>query len=202
MRPLFRMGKNSIDGTGARVETSGGIQASLGGRYAMALFELARDERQIDAVSASLSTLNQAVAGSDDFRRLVASPLLNRTDAANAVAAVAPQLGLDPLTTKFLGVLAANRRLRDLPAIMRAFRQLAAAWRGETTAEVISAHPLDADQLDALKAKLRAQTGKDVSIETTVDKDILGGLIVKLGSRQVDGSIRTKLNMLAHAMKG
>lgn len=168
----------------------------------MALFELARDERQIDAVSASLSTLNQAVAGSDDFRRLVTSPLVGRTDAGRAVAAVAPQLGLDPLTTKFLGVLAANRRLRDLPAIMRAYRQLAAQYRGETTAEVISAHPLDADQLEALKAKLKAQTGKDVSIETTVDRDILGGLIVKLGSRQVDGSIRTKLNMLAHAMKG
>ena len=201
-RPCFRMGKNSSDGTDARVETSGGIQASLGGRYAMALFELARDEKQIDAVSASLSTLNQAVAGSDDFRRLVTSPLVNRGDAAHAVAAVAPQLGLDPLTTKFLGVLAANRRLRDLPAIMRAYRQLAAGHRGETTAEVVSAHPLDADQLDALKAKLSAQTGKTVSIEATVDKDILGGLIVKLGSRQVDGSIRTKLNMLAHAMKG
>ncbi|WP_076068613.1 F0F1 ATP synthase subunit delta [Sphingomonas montana] len=184
------------------METSGGIQASLGGRYAMALFELARDERQIDVVSASLSTLNQAVAGSDDFRRLVTSPLVGRVDAARAVAAVAPQLGLDPLTTKFLGVLATNRRLRDLPAIMRSFRMLAAAHRGETTAEVVSAHPLDADQLDALKAKLKAQTGKDVSIEATVDQSILGGLIVKLGSRQVDGSIRTKLNMLAHAMKG
>ena len=80
-RPCFRMGKNSSDGTDARVETSGGIQASLGGRYAMALFELARDEKQIDAVSASLSTLNQAVAGSDDFRRLVTSPLVNRGDA-------------------------------------------------------------------------------------------------------------------------
>ncbi|HEX8447527.1 MAG TPA: F0F1 ATP synthase subunit delta [Sphingomonas sp.] len=184
------------------METSGGIQASLGGRYAMALFELARDEKQIDAVSASLSTINQAATGSADFARLIASPIVNRTDAAHAVAGVAAELALDPLTTKFLGVLAANRRLRDLPAIMRAYRQLAANYRGETTADVISAHPLDADQLDALKTRLKAQTGKDVSIETTVDPAILGGLIVRLGSRQVDGSIRTKLNMLAHAMKG
>lgn len=191
-----------IRGNGARVETSGGIQASLGGRYATALFELARDEKQLDAVSASLATLRQALATSDDFRRLTASPLVSRQEAAAASASVASSLGLDPLTARFLGVLAQNRRLSQLGAVIRAYNMLAAQYRGETTAGVVTARPLDDDQVAALKSKLKAQTGKDVAIEATVDPAILGGLVVKLGSRQIDGSIRTKLNMLATAMKG
>jgi F-type H+-transporting ATPase subunit delta len=184
------------------VETSGGIQASLGGRYATALFELARDGKALDAVAESLAALKRALAESGELRALVQSPVVSRDNAGRAIAATAASMGLDPLTTKFLGVLAANRRLRDLPAIIRAFTQLNAGYHGQTSAEVISAHPLDADQVEALKAKLRQQTRKDVAIDLTVDPAILGGLIVRLGSRQIDGSIRTKLNTLAHAMKG
>ncbi|WP_157218759.1 F0F1 ATP synthase subunit delta [Flavisphingomonas formosensis] len=184
------------------MENSGGIQASLSGRYATALFELARDEKKLDAVSASLATLKTALAESDDFRRLTTSPLVSREEAAKAIAATAGAMALDPLTTNFLGVLARNRRLGQLGAAIRAFSALAARHRGETTAEVTSAHPLSSDQIDALKAKLKSQLARDVAIDLTVDPAILGGLIVKVGSRQVDGSIRTKLNSLAHAMKG
>ncbi len=184
------------------MENSGGIQASLAGRYATALFELARDERQLDAVSASLATVKASIAESDELRRLIASPLIGRDEARRAIAAVVPAMGLDPLTGNFLGVLAQNRRLGQIDAVIRAFGQLLARHRGEATADVISAHPLSDDQIEALKAKLKQQTGRNVSIDLKVDPAILGGLIVKVGSRQVDGSIRTKLNTLATAMKG
>ena len=185
-----------------RVENSGGIQASLSGRYATALFGLARDEKAIDAVSASLQTLKSALADSEDLRRLTSSPIVSRAEAARAIAAAAGAMGLDPLTTKFLGVLAQNRRLGQLGAVIRAYGQLAAAHRGETTAEVTSAHPLSATQVKALKAKLKTQLARDVAVDLTVDPSILGGLIVKIGSRQIDSSIHSKLNTLASAMKG
>jgi F-type H+-transporting ATPase subunit delta len=184
------------------VEHSGGIQASLSGRYATALFELARDGSQLDQVGASLATLKQALADSDDLKRLVASPLVTRTEAAKAVAALAGPLGLDPLTAKFLGVLAQNRRLSRLGPIIRDFNALSARHRGETSAQVITAHPLDAGQTAALTARLKSIVGSEVAVDATVDPSILGGLIVRLGSRQIDGSIRTKLNALATAMKG
>jgi F-type H+-transporting ATPase subunit delta len=191
-----------LPGDRARVDISGGIQASLSGRYAMALFELARDERALDTVSADFDGVKQALSESDDLRMLTRSPLIGRSDAGKAIAAVAASMGLSPLTTKFLGVLAKNGRLFELPAVIRAFKTLVANHRGETSAEVISAHPLDAEQIGALKDKLRQRFGRDVTIDAKVDKAILGGLIVKLGSRQIDGSIRTKLNSLANAMKG
>lgn len=184
------------------MENSGGIQASLSGRYATALFDLARDEKAIDAVSASLQTLKGALADSEDFRRLTTSPLVSRAEALKAVAATAMALGLDPLTTKFLGVLAQNRRLGQIAQVIRSFNQLAAAHRGEITAEVTSARALTATQVKALKAKLKTQLARDVAVELSVDPSILGGLIVKVGSRQIDGSIRSKLNSLAIAMKG
>lgn len=184
------------------MENSGGIQASLSGRYATALFDLARDEKAIDAVSASLQTLKGALADSEDFRRLTTSPLVSRAEALKAVAATATALGLDPLTTKFLGVLAQNRRLGQIAQVIRAFNNLAAAHRGEITAEVTSARALTATQVKALKAKLKTQLARDVAVDLTVDPSILGGLIVKVGSRQIDGSIRSKLNSLAIAMKG
>jgi F-type H+-transporting ATPase subunit delta len=168
----------------------------------MALFELARDEKSLDAVSASLANLKTALRESDDLRRLVGSPLVSREAATAAIGGLAAAMQLDPVTTKFLGVLASNRRLAQLANVISAFNMLAARYRGETTAEVTSAHALAPDQVDALKARLKAQTGRDVAIEAKVDPAILGGLIVKLGSRQIDGSIRTKLNTLAHAMKG
>jgi F-type H+-transporting ATPase subunit delta len=185
-----------------RVETSGGIQASLAGRYASALFDLARGERQIDAVSRSLDALGSALVDSREFGELIASPLVSRDQAGKAFAALAPQLGIDPLTTNFLGVLAMNGRKGELRAIIRAFGRLAADHRGETTAEIVTAYPLKDDQVAALKTQLRARAGRDVNLDASVDPNLLGGIVVKLGSQMIDASIRTKLNRLAQAMKG
>lgn len=195
-------GMKSDLGVEARVENSGGIQASLAGRYATALFELARDEKQLETVGTSLAALRQALAESAEFRELTTSPLIARDDAVKAVDATAGAMRLDPLTTNFLGVLAHNRRLGQLGAVIRAFNMLAAAHRGETTAEVTSAHALSDDQVAALKTNLRTRLGRDVAVDLSVDPAILGGLVVKVGSQMIDGSIRTKLNTLAQAMKG
>ena len=184
------------------MENSGGIQASLAGRYASALFGLARDERQIDAVSRSLDSLGAALGESADLRLLVASPLVDRDDAGKAFAGLASAMKLDPITTNFLGVLAKNGRKGELLPVIRTFRQLAAAHRGETTAEVTSARPLDDGQVASLKTQLKARAGRDVAIDARVDPSILGGLVVKLGSQMIDASIRTKLNRLAQAMRG
>ena len=184
------------------METSGGIQASLAGRYASALFGLARDQRQIDAVGRSLAALSSALADSRDFAELVVSPMVSRQDAAKAFAGLAPQLGLDPISTNFLGVLARNGRKSELARIIRFFKRIAAEHRGEISAEVLTAHPLKDDQVAALKAQLKKRAGRDVAIEATVDPQILGGIVVKLGSQMIDASIRTKLNRLALAMKG
>jgi F-type H+-transporting ATPase subunit delta len=184
------------------VENSAGIQASLSGRYATALFELARDSRILAQVEASLATVGQALAESEDFKALTVSPLVSRSDAAKAVAATAAALKLDGTTANFLGVLAQNRRLGALPQIIRAFRQLASAHRGETTAQVTSAHPLSDAQVDALKQQLRTRIGRDVAIDLAVDPSLLGGLVVKIGSQMIDSSIKTRLNSLAQAMKG
>jgi F-type H+-transporting ATPase subunit delta len=184
------------------VETSGGIQASLAGRYASALFGLARDERQIESVGSSLEALNQALADSREFTQLVSSPLVDRDDAARAFAAIADKLGLDPITANFLQVLARNGRKGQLQPVIRMFRRLAAEHRGETTAEVVTAHPLKDDQVAKLKQQLKARAGRDVAIETRVYPDILGGIVVKMGSRMIDASIRSKLNRLAQVMKG
>jgi F-type H+-transporting ATPase subunit delta len=190
------------NGDTTRVEQSSGIQASLGGRYALALFELAREGQGIEAVERSLASVTAALAESEDFRRLTTSPLIGRADAGRAIAAAADGLDLDPVTRNFLGVLAHNRRLAELPAIVRAFRQLAARHRGEATAEVTSAHPLSDEQVDALKDQLRRRIGRDVSVDLRVDPALLGGLVVRLGSQMIDSSIRTRLNALASAMKG
>ena len=184
------------------MDNSGGIRASLAGRYASALFDLARDQRQIESVGKSLDALGQALLDSKDFNELVTSPLVSREEAGKAFAALAPQLGLDPITTNFVGVLARNGRKGVLQSVIRAFRRLASEHRGEATAEVVTARPLNHDQLAQLRQQLRARAGRDVNIDATVDTTILGGIVVKLGSQQIDASIRTKLNRLAQAMKG
>jgi F-type H+-transporting ATPase subunit delta len=200
-RLIIHMG-NSLFWSFERMETSGGIRASLAGRYASALFDLAREERQIESVSASLDTVGAALAESRDLKALTTSPLVKREDAAKAIAATSDSLGLDPLTRRFLGVLAKNGRLSQLNAVIRTFARLAAQHRGETTAEVTSAFPLNDDQMAALKANLKARGGNDVAIDAKVDPAILGGIVVRLGSRMIDASIKTKLNNLAYAMKG
>jgi F-type H+-transporting ATPase subunit delta len=189
-------------GRSKRVDHSSGIRASLAGRYATALFALAEENNSIDAVQSSLATLSAMMAESADLRALTSSPVLSRDDAGRAIAATAKALGLDKLSTNVLGVLAANRRLDQIPAVIRAFSTLASGHRGEITAEVTSAHPLDDKQIDALKAQLKKRVGSDVSVSTAVDPSILGGLVVKIGSQMIDSSIKTRLNTLSQAMKG
>ncbi len=180
----------------------GSIQASLGGRYATALFDLAAESKTIETVEASLGKVRAALDQSDDFKALTTSPVVARDAAAKAVLATAAELGVDPTTKNFLGVLAQNRRLGELPAIIRAFRMLAARHRGEVSADVASAHPLSDDQVAELKQQLRQRVGREVSVELHVDPALLGGLVVRIGSQMIDSSIRTRLNTLAHAMKG
>lgn len=184
------------------MDNSGGIQASLSERYARALFDLAVQNKALDGVSQSLATLKAAHDESEDLRSVTSNPMIGRKAAANAIGAVAGHLKLDGLTNNFLQVLAGNSRLSALPAIITAFNALAANHRGEVTAQVTTAHPLDAAQTKALAAKLKAKMGKDVAIEASTNPDILGGLIVKIGSQMIDNSISTKLNTLALAMKG
>jgi F-type H+-transporting ATPase subunit delta len=185
-----------------RVENSGGIQASLSGRYATALFDLARAGKKIDVVGKDLGSLNKALNGSPDLRTLTTNPLITRAAAVRSVAALGKAMKLDKLTTKFLGVVAQNRRLADLGAIIGSFNSLSAAHRGETTAEVTSAHKLEAAQVTALKKQLKTKIGRDVTVVQKVDPAILGGLVIKIGSQMIDSSIKTRLNTLASAMKG
>lgn len=184
------------------MEISGGITASLQGRYASALYDLASEQAAVTQVESDLEKLDQAILGSADLAALIRNPQIGRDAAAKAIDAVAGVLGLSPLTKNFLGVLAANRRLGKLPEVVRAFTTIAAAARGEASAEVTSAHPLSAAQLKSLAEKLKARQGKDVKITAKVDPEILGGLVVRIGSTQIDSSIRTRLNTLANAMKG
>jgi len=184
-----------------RVDISAGIQASLAGRYASALFELASEHGTVTAVESDLENLAAALAESGELREVTRNPELSRKAQGDAIAAVANHLRLSDLTRNFLGVLAANRRLGAVGDMIRAFQAIAAAQRGEVTAEVASAHPLTDEQLAALKDKLTARQGRTVKLKPSVDPDLLGGLVVTIGSQRIDGSIRTRLNSLAQAMK-
>ena len=184
------------------MDISGGIQASLSGRYALALFALASEQKKLEAVGRDLAAISQALAESDALKALTTSPLVGRDEAVRAVAATAQTMRLDGITANFLGVLARNRRLSRLADVIRAFNTLSARHRGELTAEVTSAHSLDDGQVDAIRQNLRTRMGRDIAVDLNVDPAILGGLVVKIGSQMIDGSIRTKLNSLAQAMKG
>ncbi|MCB2057626.1 MAG: F0F1 ATP synthase subunit delta [Novosphingobium sp.] len=184
------------------MENSGGITASLQGRYAAALYELANENKAVASVESDLDSLGRALGESADLAALIRNPQIGRDAAAKAMEGVADLLKLSALTRNFLGVLAANRRLAALPDIVRAFASIAAAARGEVSAEVTSAHPLSSAQLKALEARLKAREGQDVKLSAKVDPEILGGLVVRIGSTQIDSSIRTRLNTLAQAMKG
>lgn len=183
------------------MDISAGIQASLAGRYASALFDLASENGTVTAVERDLGTLSAALGESPELRSVTTNPQLSRSAQAEAMAAIAEHLKLAPLTANFLGVLASNRRLAALPAIISAFRAIAAAQRGEISAKVTSAHPLSDEQLATLKDKLTARQGRTVMLSAEVDPDLLGGLVVTIGSQRIDGSIRTRLNSLAQAMK-
>ena len=184
------------------MELSAGIQASLAGRYASALFDLASEAGTITAVEGDLEKLADSLRESPELRALIKNPEVSREALGNVLAGIGSHLLLSELTKNFLGVLAQNRRVAELPATIRAFQSIAAAQRGEVTAEVASAHPLTDEQLSTLEHKLRAREGRTVKLKTRVDPDLLGGLVVTVGSKRIDGSIRTRLNSLAQAMKG
>lgn len=187
------------------MENSAGIQASLAGRYASALFDLAAEagakKDGVSAVEADLEKLHAALNESGELTNLISNPQVSRGQAASAIAAVGKKLKVSSLTQNFLGVLAGNRRLGDLPGMIRAFGTIAAAQRGEVTANVTSAHALSDSQLSTLKDKLTAREGRTVKLSADVDPELLGGLVVTIGSKRIDGSIRTRLNSLAQAMK-
>ena len=178
------------------------IAQGLSGRYATALFDLAIEHNSLDVVLASLDSLANGLEASDDLRALIGSPMVSRTAAAAGISGIASAMALDSLTTSFLGVLAQNRRLGVLKAIISDVRALAAARRGEVTAKVTSAQPLTKTQAAALAKKLKAGLGRDVALDLTTDPAILGGLIVRVGSRMIDSSIRTRLDALGQALKG
>ena len=184
------------------MEISAGIKASLAGRYASALFDLASEAGTVTAVESDLDRLEAALAESAELRALIRNPEVSRDQLGKVMSGIGAHLGLADLTKNFLGVLAANRRVADLPATIRAFHAIAAAQRGEVSAEVASAHALTDEQLAALETRLRAREGRTVKFKTRVDPDLLGGLVVTVGSKRIDGSIRTRLNSLAQAMKG
>jgi F-type H+-transporting ATPase subunit delta len=178
------------------------MTASMAGRYAAALFELAKDDGQLAQVEADLKAFQTMLDESEDLRRLVRSPVISAEDQAKGLAAILAKAGISGLTTNFFLLIARNRRLFAAADMLKDFRTILAAERGEVSADIASAHALTAEQMNALKDALRVQVGKDVQINTRVDPNLLGGLIVKLGSRMIDSSLRTKLNNLKVAMKG
>ena len=176
--------------------------SGVSGRYATALFELARDEKSIDAVKADLDRFDAMLADSADLKRLVRSPVFSggmRSRRRWPRCSTRPVFRAFP--PNFLKVLTANRRLFAVGDVIRAFSALVAKFKGEVTADVTVAETLSDKNLDALKAALKSVTGKDVALNVKVDPSIIGGLVVKLGSRMVDSSLRTKLNSIKNAMK-
>ena len=166
----------------------------------MALFDLARDEKSVDAVKADLDKFDAMLAESQDLNRLVRSPVFTSDIQGKALSAVLAQAGITGIAANFLKLLTANRRLFIIRDAITSFRALVAKYKGEATADV-TAEALNDKNLDSLKAALKSVTGKDVVLNVKVDPSIIGGLIVKLGSRMVDSSLRTKLNSIKHAMK-
>lgn len=178
------------------------IVTGIAGRYATALFELALEQGAADDVAGDLKGLGALINESDDLLRLVRSPVLTRAEQSRAMAAILEKAGVHTLTRKFVGLIAANRRLFALPAMIGAYQKLLAAHRGEIAGEVISASPLSDAQLDAVRKQLAQAMGQEVQLESAVDESLIGGLVVRVGSRMVDYSLRTKLQNLKVAMKG
>ncbi len=172
------------------------ILAGVAGRYASALFELAQEERQLEQVEQDLTTFQQLLNESEDLRRLVRSPVFSSDEQLAAISAVLDRVGIGGLAGNFLKLAARNRRLFALPDMIKAFHAMCARARGEVEADVISAFPLKDEQMQELKNALKGSVGKDVKVHLKVDPKLLGGLVVKIGSRMIDSSLRTKLNSL------
>jgi F-type H+-transporting ATPase subunit delta len=178
------------------------IISGMAGRYGNALFELARDSNAVDAVKADLERFDALIADNPDLNRLVRSPVFGADEQLRALAAILDKAGIKGLAANFLRVITTNRRLFAVRDMIRAYRVLAARQKGEVTAEVTVAEPLSDKNIGALKDALKSVTGgKDIDLDMNVDPAIIGGLIVKVGSRMVDSSLRTKLNAIKIAMK-
>ena len=181
-------------------ETTG--VSGLAERYAAALFDLADERRTLDEVASDLRQMRAMLAASVDLSRLVRSPILTRGEQGKAISVLATQAGFSPLVRDFLAVVAKNRRLFAIPAMIEAYLAKLAERRGEVTAEVTAARPLSETQLALLSEQLRRSVGRRVSVDARVDSGLIGGMIVKVGSRMVDGSLKNKLQRLQLAMKG
>jgi len=183
------------------VATDDPMMASVAGRYAAALFDLASDEKKVGDVEADLAKFQSLLDMSADLTNLVKSPLYSADEQSAAIEKLAAKAGIGPLTVNFLKLLIKNRRLFAISDMIKAYRALMARSRGEVTAEVTSAVALNEEQIEELKQTLKASVGKDVQLATRVDPSLLGGLIVKIGSRMVDSSLRTKLFNLRLSLK-
>jgi F-type H+-transporting ATPase subunit delta len=176
--------------------------SGMAGRYARALFELALEAKSVDAVRADLEKFDAMISESADLHRLVRSPVFGAEEQGKALAAVIAKAGIGGLAANFLKLITANRRLFSVRDMIRDFRKLVAKWKGEVTAEVTAAEKLSDTHIEALKSALMSITGeKAIDLNVKIDPSIIGGLTVKLGSRMVDSSLRTKLNAIKHAMK-
>jgi len=173
----------------------------MAGRYATALFDLARETNAIDAVKADLERFDALVAQNPDLTRLVRSPVFSAAEKLQALSAVLDRVEIGGISANFLKLVTTNRRLFAVRDMVKAFRELVADYKGETTAEVTVAERLKDDHVAALRSTLKAVSGKDVDLDIKIDPAIIGGLVIKLGSRMVDTSLRTKLNAIRHAMK-
>lgn len=177
------------------------ISTGIAGRYALAVFDLAREDGSLPAVEADIGALETALRDSADLRALIASPIYSRDEQGSAIMAIAQAMGLSPVTRNVLGLMAQKRRLFALPQVLEALRARIADARGEVSAEVVSAQPLSAEQQARLADTLSAQAGKAVRLQTRVDPSLIGGLVVRLGSRMIDTSIRAQLGQLQNMMK-
>jgi F-type H+-transporting ATPase subunit delta len=177
------------------------ISSGIASRYATAIFEISKENKSLERLEANVTDLAAALSESADLNALIGSPVLSRDDQAKAIAALAAKMKLMPVMTNGLGVMAEKRRLFVLPALLNELAALIADEKGEVTAEVASAKALTKAQSEKLAKTLAARVGKDVKINATVDEDLIGGLVVKVGSKMIDTSIRSKLNSLQNAMK-
>ncbi|NWG70014.1 MAG: F0F1 ATP synthase subunit delta [Parvularculaceae bacterium] len=178
-----------------------GAVSAIAQRYADALFDLALDTGELESVERDMAALRRAIAASADLRKMLRSPVYDRDAQARAVSAIADKAGFSQLVRNFLGLVAKNRRLFALESITAAFAARMAAHRGEVTAEAISAAPLNDDQTRRLRGEIELHLGKAVNLNIRVDPDLLGGLVVKVGSKMIDSSLRTKLSRLKSVMK-
>jgi len=178
------------------------IISGMAGRYGGALFELALENKVVDAVKTDLDQFDAMIAGSPDLTRLVRSPVFGVDEQLKALSAILAKAGISGLAANFLRVITTNRRLFAVRGMIRSYRALAARHKGEVSAQVTVAEKLSDQNIDALKGALKNVTGgKDVDLDVKIDPAIIGGLIVKVGSRMIDSSLRTKLNAIKFAMK-